>query len=99
MNTADAASLRKDLTGVNATVFVLTRDDDQPRILIGHSLNAADAFASVRISDLAVTGDLPPDILAQASSFIERTQPVLIAYWHYEIDTAEMIGWLKPPDG
>lgn len=101
---ADMASFRKDVTGVDNTVFVSTkgRARHAARIKIAidppDSLNAASASASMAIHDFSVIGAyVPPHIVEQAKQFIGRNRETLLAFWNCEIDTLELTRRLKPP--
>jgi hypothetical protein len=98
--TAGLDSLRRNVTGVDATVFVSTKGygPHAPaciQIAVGDpaSLNAATAgLASMAIRDCALTGAAPPPhIVEQAKQFIERNRETLLSYWDGQIDTAELV--------
>ena len=97
-------SLRRDVTGVDNTIFVSTKVYAQhaPRIKIAidppDSLNARSKAASMAIHDYSMTGAYaPPHIVEQAKQFIESNRDALQKYWDCEIDTAELIRRLKAP--
>jgi hypothetical protein len=100
----DMVSLRKDVTGVDNTIFVSTRGYAQhaPRIKIAvdppDSLNATSKSASMALHDYSVMGEyLPPAIVEQARKFIERNRSTLLEYWDNKIDTARLIERLERP--
>ncbi len=100
----DMVSLRRDLTGVDNTIFVSTKGYAQhaPRIKIAvdppDTFNATSKSLSMAINDYSVRGEyLAPRIMEQAKQFIERNRDVLLRYWNCEIDTAELIKRLKSP--
>ena len=96
----DMVNLRRNVTGVDATVFVSTKGygPHAPaciQIAVGDpaSLNAATAgLASMAIRDCALTGAAPPPhIVEQAKQFIERNRETLLSYWDCQIDTPELV--------
>jgi hypothetical protein len=100
----DMVSLRKDITGIDHTIFVSTKGYAQhaPRIKIAvdppDSLNAASKSASMALHDYSVMGEyVPPAIVEQAKKFIERNKPTLLDYWDNKIDTAQLIERLRRP--
>ena len=102
----DMASLEKESTGVDNTIFVSTKGHARhaPRIKIAvdppDSLNAAAKTASMAIHDFSIIGAyLPPHIVEQAKRFIELNRELLLDYWEAKIGTKEMINRLKVPPG
>jgi hypothetical protein len=100
----DMVPLRKDVTGIDHTIFVSTKGYAQhaPRIKIAvdppDSLNAASKSASMALHDYSVMGEyVPPAIVEQAKKFIERNKPTLLDYWDNKIDTAQLIERLRRP--
>jgi hypothetical protein len=94
----DMASLRKERTGVDNTIFVSTKGYAQhaPRIKIAvdppHSLNATSKTASMAIHNYSITGEHPPShVVEQAKQFIERNREALLLYWNCEIDTDQLV--------
>ncbi len=100
----DMVSLRKNVTGVENTIFVSTKGYAQhaARIKIAvdppDALNATSKSASMAIADYRIMGEyVDPRIAEQAKQFIERNREALLSYWNCEIDTAELIRRLKLP--
>jgi hypothetical protein len=100
----EMVSLRTDKTGVDNVVFVSPRGRARhgPRIKIAidppQSLNPSTITASMSIDDYSVRGAyMPVPIAQQAMQFIKRNHAVLLAYWNYEIDTAQLFERLQPP--
>jgi hypothetical protein len=94
---AEMVSYRKNVTGVDNTVFISpkgkTRHAARIKLAIDlpDSINPASATASIAISDGAIVdgepGDIPPGVLAQARRFIAANREALLDYWEYRIDT------------
>jgi len=100
----DLASLEKESTDVDNTIFVSTKGHARQaaRIEIAvdppDSLNAAAKTASMAIHDFSITGAyVPPHIVEQAKRFIELNRELLLDYWEAKIGTKEMINRLKVP--
>ncbi len=100
----DMVSLRKDVTGIDHTIFVSTKGYAQhaPHIKIAveppHSLNATSKSASMALHDYSVMGEyVPPAIVEQAKKFIESNKPALLDYWDNKIDTTQLIERLRRP--
>jgi hypothetical protein len=100
----DMASLQKEETGVDNTIFVSTKAGARhaARIKIAidppDSFNAATKTASMAIHDYSTVGAyVPPHIVEQAKRFIETNREVLLLYWEAKIGTKEMINRLKVP--
>jgi hypothetical protein len=97
-------SLRKDITGVDNTVFVSTKGHGRhaPRIKIAidppDSFNETSSCTSMAIRDYSLTGAYaPPGLVEQAKAFVERNRDVLLAYWNGEFDTGELFRRLQRP--
>jgi hypothetical protein len=99
----DMASLEKESTGFDNTIFVSTKGHGHaPRIKIAvdppDSLNAAAKTASMAIHDFSIVGAyVPAHVVEQAKRFIELNRELLLEYWEAKIGTKEMISRLKVP--
>src|SRR5262245_5394696 len=98
----EMVSYRKDVTGVDNTVFISPKGNTRhaPRIKLAidppDSIDPRGKTASVGIADGAiVAGDLPPRLLKQVQEFIDANRDVLLDYWEYRIDTEELRRRLK----
>ena len=99
----EMVSYRKDVTGVENTIFISPKGNTRhaPRIKIAInpplSIDPRTKTASVAIVDgTAVAGEVPPWLLDQARRFIDANRHVLLDYWEYRIDTDELRRRLKP---
>jgi hypothetical protein len=99
----DMVSLRSEKTGVENTIFVSTKGyaEHAPRIKIAvgppHTFNATSKSASMAIHDYSIRGEsVAPHIVEQAKRFIDLNREVLLDYWDFKIDTAQLIERLKP---
>jgi hypothetical protein len=99
----EMVSYRKDVTGVENTIFIspkgATRHGPCIKIAIDPPLGVdpRSKTASVAIADGAVmAGELPARLLDQARRFIEVNRDVLLDYWEYRIDTEELRRRLRP---
>jgi hypothetical protein len=97
-------SLRKDITGVDNTIFVSTKGFGRhaPRIKIAidppDSFNETSTSTSMAIHDFSLTGAYAPSwLVEQAKAFIERNHEVLLGYWNGEFDTGELFRRLRRP--
>jgi hypothetical protein len=97
-------SLRKDITGVDNTIFVSTKGYGRhaPRIKIAidppNSFNETCENASIAIHDFGIKGaHVPPRLAQQAEQFIERNRDVLLGYWNGDFDTTELLQRLRRP--
>jgi hypothetical protein len=95
----EMVSYRKDVTGVDNTVFISAKGHAQPaaRIKLAidppQSINPLGKTASVAIHNGNVmAGEAAPsaELLRQARRFIEINRDALIDYWEYRIDTEEL---------
>ena len=100
------ASLRKDITGVDNTIFVSTKGYGRHAARIKIAIDPPNSFnetcksASMTIHDFGLTGAyVPPRIVEQAKQFIERNRDVLLGYWNGDFDTLELGRRLRPPAG
>ena len=98
----ETVSYRKDVTGVENTIFISPKGNTRhaPRIKIAIdpplSIDPRTKTASVAIADgTAVAGEVPPWLLDQARRFIDANRDVLLDYWEYRIDTDELRRRLK----
>jgi hypothetical protein len=90
----EMVSYRKNVTGVDNTIFISPRGNTRhsPRIKLAidppDSIDPRGHVASVAIADGAVVaGDVPPQLLEQVRRFIDANREVLLDYWDYRIDT------------
>jgi hypothetical protein len=90
------ASFRKGTTGVDATVFIMTKPDSlyAPQIEVAvDPVDALDPLAGETATvsfDGAAIGAIPAGLLIQARRFIEINRAALLDYWNYKIATDEM---------
>ncbi len=99
----EMVSYRKDVTGVENTIFISPKGNTRhaPRIKIAIdpplSVDPRSKTAAVAIADgTVVAGDVPPELLDQARRFIDANRDVLLDYWEYRIDTDELNRRLTP---
>jgi hypothetical protein len=97
-------SLRKDITGVDNTVFVSTKGHGRHAARIKIAVDLPDSFnetcksASMAIHDFGLVGEyVPPRLVEQAKAFIEHNRDVLLGYWNGEFDTSELLKRLERP--
>jgi hypothetical protein len=90
----EMVSYRKDVTGVDNTVFISPKGNTRhaPRIKLAieppHTFDPRGKTAVIAIADGAVVaGDIAPQLLEQARRFVEANREVLLDYWEYRIDT------------
>jgi hypothetical protein len=94
--TADIVSYRKNITGLDNTVFISVKFPRHgPRIKVAIDppthVDPAGNNASVSIDDgRLVAGDLPARTLEQVRHFININRAVLMDYWEKRIDTDEL---------
>jgi hypothetical protein len=99
----EMVSYRKNVTGIDNTVFISPKGQTQhaPRIKVAigppDSLNPSAGTASIAIHDGSVVagGNVAPVLLRQLQRFIEENRPALLDYWDYHIDTDELRQRLK----
>jgi Domain of unknown function (DUF4160) len=100
--TADMVPYRKDVTGLDNTVFISVKfPRHAPRIKVAidppDSLNPAGDNAAVAIHDGSVKeGWLPARTLKAVHQFIELNRDVLLDYWDMRIDGNQLKERLKP---
>src|SRR6266481_3722626 len=95
---------RKDITGVDNTIFISpkgkTRHAPWIKLAIEPSdgINPDSVTASIEIgSGEVVAGEIPATALRkQVQQFVKLNRDVLLDYWHYRIDTAQLQRRLKP---
>lgn len=93
---AEMVPFRKNVTGVDNTVFISpkgkTRHAAGIKLAIDppDSINPQSATASFATSDGAIVegepGNIPPHMLAQARQFIGANREALLDFWDYRID-------------
>jgi hypothetical protein len=94
--TADMVSYRKNVTGLDNTVFISVKFPQHgPRIKVAVDppthVDPMGDNASVSIEDgRVVAGKLGADELAQVQRFIKVNREVLLDYWNKRIDTDEL---------
>jgi len=93
----EMVSYRKDVTGVENTIFISPKGNTRhaPRIKVAIdpplSLDPRTKTASVAIADgTVVAGEVPARLLDQARRFIDANRDALIDYWEYRIDTDQL---------
>ena len=94
---AEMVSYRKDVTGVDNTVFISPKGNAQHAARIKLAIDPAGSIdprsktASVAIADGAVmAGEVPAALLKAAQRFIDLNRAALLDYWEYRIDTEEL---------
>jgi hypothetical protein len=98
----EMVSYRKDVTGVENTIFISPKGNTRhaPRIKVAIdpplSVDPRSKTGSVAIADgSVVAGEVPPWLLDQARRFIDANRDALRDYWEYRIDTEELRRRLK----
>jgi hypothetical protein len=99
----EMVSYRKNVTGVEHTVFISPRGKTRhaPRIKV--AINPSDsidpqaetASVTIAVGDV-VAGSVPAPLLDQVRRFIAVNREALLDYWDYRIDTDELRQRLKP---
>ena len=99
---AEMVSYRKDVTGVDNTIFISPKGNTRHAARIKLAIEPPDSIdprsktASVAIGDATVVaGDVPPRLLEQVRQFLEANRDALLDYWEYRIDTEELRRRLK----
>ncbi len=99
---AEMVSYRKDVTGVENTVFISpkgnTRHAARIKLAVDPplSVDPRSETASLAIADgSVVAGEVPPRLLDHVRRFIDANRDVLLDYWEYRIDTEELRRRLK----
>jgi hypothetical protein len=87
----EMVSYRKDVTGIDCTVFISPRGiaRHSPRITIGLGLDPRGNIATVTF-DGTVIGAINPQLVRQVQRFVELNRAVLLDYWFYRIDTKQL---------
>ncbi len=99
----EMVSYRKNVTGLDHTVFISPRGHVQHAARIKLAIDPPDTVdprgrtASIAIHDGAVmAGDsVPPDLLRRVQQFIKLNHAALLEYWEYSIDTEQLRQRLK----
>jgi hypothetical protein len=97
----EMVSYRKDVTGVDNTIFISPKGNTRhlARIKLAidppHTVDPRGKTAVVAIADGKVTGDVPSLLLGQARRFIDANREALLDYWEYRIDTETLRQRLK----
>jgi hypothetical protein len=98
----EMVSYRKDVTGVENTIFISPKGNTRhaARIKVALdpplSVDPRSKTASIAIADgTVVAGEIPSSLLDQARRFIDANRDVLLDYWEYRIDTDELRRRLK----
>jgi hypothetical protein len=99
----ETANLFPDTTGLPMTVWVNPRGNARHDIKIkvnlthGNQMNPSNtAVVGVRSTPHVVAGRLPPDDEKAVFRWKSLNTAALVAYWDGEIDTAQLVGVLKP---
>ena len=94
----ELVSYRRDVTGVDCTIFIASKGSARhgPRLIVGDSLDPRDATASIDLNGRVVGGEIAPTLLRRVQCFITRNRTVLLDYWHYKIDGAQLVRRLRP---
>ena len=98
----EMVSYRKDVTGVDHTVFISPKGHTGPRIKL--AIDPADTVdprgktVSIAIKDAAVVAGepVPAAVLEQVRRFIDLNRGALLDYWEYRIDTEQLRRRLTP---
>jgi hypothetical protein len=98
----EMVSYRKNVTGVDNTIFISPRGNTRHAPRLKLAINPPDSVdprgetASIAIADGKVMeGRAPPRLLEQVSQFIATNRDVLLDYWEYRIDTETLRQRLK----
>jgi len=99
----EMVSFRKNVTGVDNTVFISPKGFTQHAARIKLAIDPPDSIdprsetASVAIdSGDIVAGEVAAELLKQVRQFIQLNHDVLLDYWNYRVDTEELRERLKP---
>jgi hypothetical protein len=99
----EMVSYRKDVTGVDNTVFISPRGQVRhgPRVKLAinppDSLDPSTETASIAIEGgNVVAGKVPAKLCKQVQRFTELNHDALLDYWNYRIDTKQLQERLKP---
>ncbi|MBV8752582.1 MAG: DUF4160 domain-containing protein [Hyphomicrobiales bacterium] len=98
----EMVSYRKNVTGVNNTLFISPKGNTRhgPRIKLAidppDSIDPRGNVASIAIDHgTVVAGEVPPALLEEVRRFIDANRAVLLDYWEYRIDTETLRRRLK----
>jgi hypothetical protein len=98
----ELVSYRKDVTGVDHTIFISPKGYTRHAARIKLAIDPPDTVdprgktAVVAVADgTVVAGDIPPRLLEQMRRFVDANREVLIDYWEYRIDTETLRRRLK----
>ncbi len=98
----EMVSYRKNVTGVDNTIFISPRGKTRHAPRLKLAINPPDSVdprgetVSITIADgTVVAGNAPPRLLEQARRFIAANRDVLLDYWEYRIDTETLRQRLK----
>jgi len=98
----EMVSYRKDVTGVDNTIFISPKGNTRHAPRIKLAINPPDSVdprgetVVIAIPDgTVVAGNAPPRLLKQASAFVTANRDVLLDYWEYRIDTETLRERLK----
>jgi hypothetical protein len=92
----EMVSYRKNVTGVDHTVFISPRGNARhgPRIKVAidppDSLDPHSETATIDLDGNVAAGRIDPALLRQAREFLQLNRDVLVDYWNYQIDTDEL---------
>ncbi len=92
----EMVSYRKNVTGVDNTVFISPKGRTQhgPRIKVAinppDSVNPHTETAVVTLDGSVVVGQIEADLLRQVREFLAINREAVLAYWNYEIDTDQL---------
>jgi hypothetical protein len=99
----ETVSYRKNVTGVDHTIFISPRGKTRhaPRIKVAinpsNSIDPQTETASIRIADgEVVAGSVPAPLIDQVRRFVDANRDALLDYWDYRIDADELRQRLKP---
>ena len=101
---AEMVSYRKDVTGVDHTVFISPKGHVRhgPRINVAinppNRIDPRGDTSAIAIGDGNVVAgrEVKPELLAQVRQFLALNRAVLLDYWEYRIDTEQLRQRLRP---
>ena len=100
----EMVSYRKDVTGIDHTVFISPKGHTTHSARIKLAIDPPDTVdprgktTSIALNDAAVVvgENVPPVLLDQVRRFIDLNRAALLDYWEYRIDTEELRRRLRP---
>jgi hypothetical protein len=100
----EMVSYRKDVTGIDHTVFISPKGHTRHGARIKLAIDPPDSVdprgktASIAVNDakLVAGENVPPALLDQVRRFIELNRGVLVDYWEYRIDTEQLRRRITP---